>query len=589
MKKLLIILITLYSCTSTREFPIDANCVEDRITGNLEINTPNDDIIPYLYNNRLHFVNKVNDTTTNFEYNSVLFANDEIDGIGDIIEFDEIEKLNFTNLSDIGNPTYFYDKSSDKTEIYFSAAKSDDKTKNIDIYYSFKFADDKWSNPIGIDTDINTSSFESNPYISDNGNILLFVSDRNGGYGGLDIYISYRNLDGSWQVPENLGLNINSEFDEKFPSLGPFYNLYFSSNGFSNGDNFDIIKCEKNGNFWNDGQLMLYPINSQYDEIGQAVNQKTIFLASNRPGGCGNFDIYNFNLCGPVYIKGEIVYENIPVSLSGIVNVKNEQGDLLEQAEINESGQFAFILKPNNYYSIDYKNDCITNFEANFDFYAPCSDTSTIVFNSKFIIPDQPMNFSYEDYKLPFFVTGYYVPNTKENLSKLRRQFQYNILGHSDTTRYIQYPDSTYDEQAIKIEKILSETKKFLLSNAKDLANLCFETDTKIYVNITGYADPRPMSKKSSYIGPNIKEKKYNLNIKNGRPIDNLLLSKLRAYFTAKELELFLMQDEDYNQFKDYIVWNIQGKGVDVNENLINADKRRVDISINISENQPPN
>lgn len=589
MKKLLIILIALYSCTSTREFPIDANCTDERIEGNLDINTPNDDIIPYLHHGRLHFVTKVTDTSLTYEYNSVRFANEITGDVGEIIDFEEVEKLNFINLIDIGNPSYFYDKSSDKTEIYFSAAKADDIKKNIDIYYSFKFSDDKWSNPIGIDTDINTPSYESNPFISDNGNILLFVSDRIGGYGGLDIYISYRNLDGSWQVPENLGIDINTEYDEKFPSLGHYYNLFFSSNGYSDGDNFDIIKCEKDGGTWKDGQLMLYPINSQYDEIGQAVNKKSIFLASNRPGGCGKFDIYNFDLCGPVHVVGEIVYENIPVSLSGIVNLRNEEGDLINQATINEIGQFSFNLVPNNYYSIDYKNDCITNFEANFDFFAPCSDTSTVVFNSKFIIPDQPMNFSYEDYKLPFFVTGYYVPNTKENLSKLRRQFQYNILGHSDTTRYIQYPDSTYDQQAIEIDKILSETKKFLLSNAKDLANLCFETETKIYVNITGYADPRPMSKKSSYIGPNIKEKKYNLNIKNGRPIDNLLLSKLRAYFTAKELELFLMQDENYKEIKDYIVWNIEGKGVDDNEDLINADKRRVDISINISEKQPAN
>jgi len=579
MKKLLLIIILLWSCTSSREVVLDVNCLEDRVYGNLDINTPFDDITPYLFNNKLQYITEVRDSINRFEYSSVIIEN------GDIIEFGEVKKLKFKDLSDISNPTYFYDTQSDKTELYFSASESKDRKKNINIFYSYKYANDNWSEPIGIDTDINTEYYESNPYISSNGKVLLFVSDRVNGIGGLDIYISLRNLDGSWQMPENMGDEINTIYDEKFPSLSDNLDLYFSSNGYSEGDNYDILKSLYDGADWNNAELMLFPINTQYDELGQSVNKKNIFLSSNRPGGCGNFDIYQFDLCGPIKLTGEIIYESIPVSLSGVVNLRNTYGELVEQQRVTELGIFNFILEADNYYSIEYKNDCISDFEGSFDFYSPCSDSSSVLIKSKFIIPDQKMNFSYENYKLPFFVTGYYIPNTKENLSKLRRQFHYNILGHSDSTKYIEYPDSTYDIQAVEIDKILSETKQFLLSNAKDLADLCFETNSKIHIKIIGYSDPRPMSKKSSYIGPDIKEKKYNLNIKNGRPLDNILLSKLRAYYTAKELELYLINDDDYSLFKDYIIWDIEGKGVDDDENIINADKRRVDISINISEN----
>ncbi|MDA9962797.1 hypothetical protein N9D63_07910 [Opitutales bacterium] len=87
-----------------------------------------------------------------------------------------------------------------------------------------------WTNPRPVD-ELNTASSEIGPALTSDGKLLYFVSDRDGGLGGFDIWVSPRGIDGAWGDPVNLGENINSAFHEYDPALHEFSGqLYYSSN-----------------------------------------------------------------------------------------------------------------------------------------------------------------------------------------------------------------------------------------------------------------------------------------------------------------------------------------------------------------------
>jgi len=94
--------------------------------------------------------------------------------------------------------------------------------------------DGKWEDKGALGPDINTpKNWESMPTISSDGNTMYFVSDRPGGFGGLDIYVTRRDANGKWQKAVNMGPAINTPGNEKSPFIHTdSQTLYFSSSSF---------------------------------------------------------------------------------------------------------------------------------------------------------------------------------------------------------------------------------------------------------------------------------------------------------------------------------------------------------------------
>jgi tetratricopeptide (TPR) repeat protein len=153
-----------------------------------------------------------------------------------------------------------------------------------------------------------TRSFEYNkpadysvghPCLNLNGNILYFVSDMPGGYGGTDIYFSVRTAQGGWSSPINLGPVINTEGNEMFPTMDDEGILYFSSNGHPGYGGMDIFRAKGYRNNWTAIENLRAPINSGGDDFYLVFDGKENgFFASNRRGGLGGDDIYSFHLMG---------------------------------------------------------------------------------------------------------------------------------------------------------------------------------------------------------------------------------------------------------------------------------------------------
>ncbi|MBL1407164.1 OmpA family protein [Sphingobacterium faecale] len=133
--------------------------------------------------------------------------------------------------------------------------------------------------------------------------ILYFASDMPGGQGGVDIWYSELQQDGSWGTPQNVGSQVNTSGDEMFPSVEG-EELYFSSTGHIGMGGLDIFKANGAKASFTKPVNMGYPINSASDDFAfinsMDDDMHTMgYLSSNRTGGVGSDDIYSFSLTKP--------------------------------------------------------------------------------------------------------------------------------------------------------------------------------------------------------------------------------------------------------------------------------------------------
>jgi outer membrane protein OmpA-like peptidoglycan-associated protein/tetratricopeptide (TPR) repeat protein len=142
----------------------------------------------------------------------------------------------------------------------------------------------------------NSDSFSNaQPALSADGNTLYFVSNRPGGFGGSDIYVSKKSGD-KWGAPVNLGAEVNTPHDEVYPTVDKDNILYFSSNGFDGLGGLDIYKSSFKDSKWQRPENLHAPVNSNFDDFAMVVDKtgKAGYLTSNRSGGLGDADIYSF-------------------------------------------------------------------------------------------------------------------------------------------------------------------------------------------------------------------------------------------------------------------------------------------------------
>jgi Tol biopolymer transport system component len=172
---------------------------------------------------------------------------------------------------------------------------SKDDNYNSDIYTS-TFDGITWGKPSKLNKNINTRYWESHGYLSEDGNQLVFASDRPGGFGGLDLYLSKR-LDGDWGPAINLGPQVNTQFNEDRPFLiNKGKTLFFSSQGHRNMGGYDLFRSElQQNNLWSQPENLGYPLNTPDDNIFfmPTDNGKSGYISRYRESdGSGREDIY---------------------------------------------------------------------------------------------------------------------------------------------------------------------------------------------------------------------------------------------------------------------------------------------------------
>lgn len=204
---------------------------------------------------------------------------------------------------------------------------------------------------------------ESSASISPDKNYLFFSSDRDGGSGGKDIYISKKLPSGEWGPAKNAGRNINTEYDEDFPYLAPDgKSFYFSSLGHNSIGGYDIFKSEwnANNNTWSKPDNIGYPLNTASDNICISFSQsgRHAYVSMFLEEGIGDLDIYRvtFNNIEPPYtVINCVILESdsshIQDPKNTLVTVAdNKSHRIIGQYSPNmESGSYTIVLGPGDY------------------------------------------------------------------------------------------------------------------------------------------------------------------------------------------------------------------------------------------------
>lgn len=570
-KLLPLLALLISSCASVKN-----GCPDNPSTGNpgSVLNSSLDELTPFLYDNYLYYTTSKPQPSAELEteyHRSGFLVNPYEDS--------QIDK-SFPLADYPGSvaPSLFEDINTGKKELYFASFTEIKGKKNSDIYV-MTFTDGRWSDPVPIPGVINTASFESHPCIADNGKMLVFTSDRPGGFGQTDIYYSRRNEDGSWSEPVNFGSGINTPKQEITPYMSD-RKLIYASRGFGNNTGYDLIIAKEDSAGWQRAFRLKEPLNSNSDEYFPLLSGNDLLFSSNRPGGCGGFDLYQFPLCGPVIVECSVTGASSSIQNFGSVTVFNQDGTKYKHAKFGNDTLVDLQVEPDREYTFVYNNECIIEANKEIKIVVPCSDSSTTKIFVKFSLPESDSEFTFEKYDVPFFVSGYYLPNTSKNLDALRMKFSYNLIGNTDSTRYIENPGTEYDKYTQTVEKALDDAVAFILASLEPGQSGCFSGEKMLKVNVVGYADPRQISDIARFDGPDIDDTEFNFKATRGDKMTNLLLSRLRAYYTAKYLEKYLNGKDTFSRSGSKLHWSIEGKGEDQNTDKPNELKRRVDVVI---------
>lgn len=241
-----------------------------------------------------------------------------------------------------------------------------DDEGNGDIFYS-DFEDGRFKDLKSLEIEgVNTDNWETHITVTSDGRTKYFVSDREGGYGGRDIYVVKKLPNGEWGKPQNLGPEVNSAYDEDSPFIAiDNKTLYFACNGPNSMGGFDVFVSVLTDESWSAPINLGYPLNSVGDDIYYTTTADgyTGYLSSLRDGGKGEKDIYQVKneymgvdnlaiLKGKIKVlEGQVLPEDVAFTLR-CTNCGNNDRHVIKP-NLPE-GSFISNLKPCRTYEVEF-------------------------------------------------------------------------------------------------------------------------------------------------------------------------------------------------------------------------------------------
>ena len=236
------------------------------------------------------------------------------------------------------------------------------KIQNGDFYVSSK-TNNAWGLPVKIGAPINTKDYESDAFITPDGKTFYFATTHLSKRGDKDLYVSYKNSQGSWSKPQNLGQILNTPFDEDSPFLAPDGNtLYFTSRGHNTMGGYDVFRSQLDSvkRTWSAPENLGYPINSPDDDTYFRLNAEgtTAYLSSYRMGGYGEKDLWSVDLSKEVIIQGRVAYQEnnvAPVELEVNFSSQPKNNKALQYwATTSDTGAFEVRVQSGRSYQVTF-------------------------------------------------------------------------------------------------------------------------------------------------------------------------------------------------------------------------------------------
>ncbi|MEL6190405.1 MAG: OmpA family protein [Bacteroidota bacterium] len=334
--------------------------------------------------------------------------------------------------------------------LYFTRC-NDEETGfgDCDIYQAtYDPTDDSWDDVHNLGAGINTSYWDSHPNISEDGKYLYFASNRAGGYGSTDIYVSEMDGEGNWSAARNLGPMVNTSQDEVTPFFHRIENtLYFSSSGqIQSLGGFDIFRARWIGDGWESPRNVGPLVNTRGNDYYFSIDGKADFIYYARSEGQEDnhleqdFDLYAFPMPmgarpdANTVLKGFLVDSVSGNALTGTVMIIDlEENVEIAPKMINEEGYFEFDLIKDRKYQVYIFGNSFLTIKKDIELV---SDTTFNILTENFNRSNKPIVFE----SLKFSSNSYKLKRSiKPKLDYLVRflelypQFDLVVEGHTDS------------------------------------------------------------------------------------------------------------------------------------------------------------
>ena len=329
----------------------------------------------FFSSNRKGTVGKDHENWTGAWFSDLYQSNYKSSSWGIPVNVDETEVLN-TEANE-GTPVFNKKYS---TVYYTRCDKGTDRKIYCQIMQSNRKGQ-RWTKPKTVLADASANTGQ--PWIRNDELVIYFASDREGGFGGKDIWMASRQRRSkTFEEPINMGATINTVGDEMFPYLHCDSILYFSSNGHPGYGGLDIFKSNFQDSIWGNPENILSPLNSVDDDFAIIFkNDKEGYFSSNRKGGLGGDDIYHFRTKKVQFsIEGIVKDERTLFTLSNVQvslvdsdkgtarKLTSEKGYyIFDSALIKEDKIYSLVFSKENFFSVSYEISTL-NYIDNHDF-----------------------------------------------------------------------------------------------------------------------------------------------------------------------------------------------------------------------------
>jgi outer membrane protein OmpA-like peptidoglycan-associated protein len=353
----------------------------------------------------------------------------------------------------------------DGRTLWFTACNRPRGEGMCDLYYSM-LEDGRWSIPENAGTPLNSRYSEKHPAISADGRILYFTSNRPGGYGSYDIWMSVRQGD-RWSDPVNLGDSVNTPGLEQSPFIHPDQqSLYFSSTGWpgmGQGDLFLTRSMRAGG--WSNPENLGFPINTNADDMGLTLNAggSRAYFASDRGEGTDT-DIYSFEMPARVrpvpvsYMKGRVFDSRSMKGLVAVLQLVDLESEavVMELESHSSEGDYLICLPSDREYALNVSADGYLFYSDHFTFTGKHSQAEPL----RRDVPLEPLRVgSVVVLQNIFFATGSFQLEP-ESRTELNRVFDFmsmnpaigiEISGHTDNTGTPAFNQKLSEQRALNV------------------------------------------------------------------------------------------------------------------------------------------
>jgi outer membrane protein OmpA-like peptidoglycan-associated protein/tetratricopeptide (TPR) repeat protein len=357
--------------------------------------------------------------------------------------------------------------------IFFSACGRSGGMGSCDLYY-FILQNGKWTGPRNAGTTINSKHWEAQPSVSANGRQLYFSSNRPGGFGSRDLWVSKisENQRGEleFSAPVNLGYKVNTAFDDFSPFIhADNQTLYFASEGHLNFGKSDVFIARLVNEQWDEVENLGVPVNSPASDDGLVVSPtaNVAVFASDREGSIQQSkDLYQFQMPEQFlpqrvgYVKGKVYNAETLENLEAVIRLVDLEDHSAQEINATTNSGYLAILKERKTYAFLVEKSGYLLYSKHFNLMEPGTFVQATVMDIYLepISKDLRMVLSNVFFDLDsHIIQSASFPELDELIRflKLNATLKIEISGHTDNTGQSEYNRELSLKRADSIAKYL--------------------------------------------------------------------------------------------------------------------------------------